>query len=166
MLFRSLFSTNATVLGATPQYIWQRNSLSINNIGASYRTDSLRSGDSIRVIATSSERCLTTLKATSNVIAPKVNLCNAVVDNFESTVQIFPNPSQEARLTVSGLNYFDGNKTIALFNANGQFILSKTIEKGVNEAVLDCKTPIANGFYWVKITTEKQSFYKKWVLEK
>ena len=161
-----IFSTHATALGTTPQYQWFRNNLVINNLAPSYTTDSLRAGDSIRVIATSSERCLTTPKAPSNAVAPKVNLCNGVLENFEKQVFLFPNPSTETRFTLSGLDFFSGEKTVSVFNAHGQIVFSKTIKNEGAYVVFDLKKSLSNGFYWVKIAAADGQFYKKWVLER
>lgn len=161
-----IFTTDATFLGTTPQYQWLRNGLIINNFAASYRTDSLRAGDSIRVIATSSERCLTIPKAESNILSPKVNLCNSIFENIEKQVAIFPNPSADSRFTLSGLDNFSGEKMVTVFNANGQIVFSEKIKKDVSDAALDLKAPLENGFYWVKIANSEMSFYKKWILQK
>ncbi len=159
-----VFTTTAMALGTTPQYQWRRNELIINNLTSTYTTDSLRAGDSIQVIATSSERCLTAPNAASNKIKPKVNLCNSIFENTENSIRLSPNPSAESRFTMSGLDGFEGDKIVSIFTTNGQLIFSKTIKNGEKEAVLDIKTTLSNGLYWVKIATNERQFYKKWVL--
>ncbi len=160
------FTTVSSALGTTPQYQWLRNGLTINNLNSSYSTDSLRKGDTIWVVATSSERCLTTPKAVSNKLVPIVNLCNDIVEGFEKQVTISPNPSTESRFTFTGLDAIQGEKTVSVFNAHGQLIFSKNIKTEEKESVLDIKTLLPNGMYWVKIATNDGHFYKKWVLEK
>lgn len=159
-----VFTTNASFLGSTPQYKWLRNNLLINNLSPSYSTDSLRAGDSIRVIVTSSERCVTKSKDTSNVVAPKVNLCNSIFEENEKSVLISPNPSVETHFILSGLDSFSGDKVISVFNANGQILLSKTIKNGEKEAIINLEKTISDGLYWIKIATTEHSFYKKWLL--
>jgi hypothetical protein len=161
-----VFTTTSTSMGATPQYQWWRNGLVINNLAATYRTDSLKSGDMILVIATSSERCLVASKVASNTVSPKVNLCNGVFENLEKQVVLFPNPSSENRFTLTGLDQFSGEKTVSVFNANGQLIFSKIIKKEEKEAVLAVPKDWANGLYWVKIATNERHFYKKWLFAK
>ncbi|MBL7814783.1 MAG: immunoglobulin domain-containing protein [Saprospiraceae bacterium] len=160
-----IFSTNATALGTSPQYQWSRNNLIINNIAPSYTTDSLKLGDTIRVIATSSERCLTHPKATSNGVSPKVNLCNGIAEIIENQVIIYPNPSSENWFRLSGLNHLAGEKWVTVFNATGQILLSKKVETGISETIINCEQPLSNGFYWVKINNTELSFYKKWVTQ-
>lgn len=161
-----VFTTNGSFFGTTPQYKWLRNNLAINNLSATYSTDSIRAGDSIRVILTSSERCVTTAKDTSNAVAPKVKLCNSVFENSETQVLISPNPSVETHFTLSGLDNFSGDKIIAIFNTNGQLIFSKKVKNGEKEAALDLENTISDGLYWVKIATNEHIFYKKWVLQR
>jgi Immunoglobulin domain/Secretion system C-terminal sorting domain len=159
-----VFTANSRFMGATPQYQWKRNNLVVNNYTAIYSTDSLQVGDSIQVIAASSERCLTAPKVSSNRVKPKVNLCMGVFENTEDAFLISPNPSSESRFTLSGLDGFSGEKTVSVFTVNGQLLFSKKIENGVKSVVLDLEKTLSRGLYWVKIGTTERCFYKKWVL--
>ncbi|MCH4821720.1 T9SS type A sorting domain-containing protein [Gramella lutea] len=67
------FTANATNGGSSPSYQWQINGANAGTNNSSFTTSSLSDGDTVTVILTSDETCVTQSTVTSNTIAFTVN---------------------------------------------------------------------------------------------
>ena len=86
-------------------------------------------------------------------------LSNAAFEPIENTVSIYPNPSNEQRITIESENELD---TIQLINLNGQLIMEIQKPERINNTY--SVNDIPDGFYIVKLSSEKGTVNKKVII--
>jgi endonuclease I len=86
-------------------------------------------------------------------------LSNTAFEPIENTVSIYPNPSNEQRITIESENEFD---TIQLINLNGQLIMEIQKPTRINNTY--SVNDIPDGFYIVKLSSEKGTVNKKVII--
>ena len=95
-----LFTTSATNAGTNPTYQWQ-----VNNVGTGvttnlFTTANIKDKDMVKVILTSSETCLTSVNAVSNIISIAVQSADTPVVNFNNKLLEVINPHAGAVYTL------------------------------------------------------------------
>jgi endonuclease I len=86
-------------------------------------------------------------------------LSNTVFEPIENSVSIYPNPSNEQRITIESENEIE---TIQLINLNGQLIMEIQKPTKVNNTY--SVNDIPDGFYIVKLSSEKGTINKKVII--
>jgi hypothetical protein len=148
--------------GTTPQYQWVLNDVPINGANAFFhRASTFRDNDRIWVQLFSSEKCPSVNPALSDPIRIRL-ACTPVEEAIAQSILLAPNPASSAQFSIVGLAQWRGEKTINLYDARGQILLSQKLPD--TQEALSFNPDLPNGIYWVRITVGSVSLYKKWVL--
>ena len=161
---RVTFEATGKNIGATPQYRWLRNGVSLNWDKAVYNTDSVRIDDVFHVVVTPSNGCIISKDITSKNLNPYVRICLSGKAYGEKQALIFPNPSSDTRTNV-GLVNLQGTVVIDVLTQQGQILLTKTINNVEKDKEVNVEIPeLPDGLYLVRVVNGDFSAYKKWMI--
>ncbi len=151
------FTANATNGGSSPSYQWQINGIDTFSNSSTFTTSSLSDGDTVTVILTSDETCVTQSTATSNAIAFTVypNLTPSVTiiasdsdvcsgDTVDFSIDFIENqgsnPTYQWKL--DGANVGSNSDTFSISNLTDGQVVSLVITS--NETCLTTDTATSN----------------------
>jgi len=164
------FTASGVNGGATPVYQWTKNGAEIPGaVNATYTTNTLSSGDHIRVRLTSSDRCATPVFAFSGnlVINAGTGISNTLLslNNFGMA----PNPNHGS-FAISGQwnSQMHGKEaTIHVLNMLGQVVYTRTAEITSGEWKADIQLDNqAAGLYLLQVTADGQKGVKRFEIRK
>lgn len=154
-----LIESTITNGGTSPTYDWYlNNNLTTINMDF-FQLDSLREGDIIQAVLTSSEECPSDNQVFSNEITLETKSCTSsaidISDNYD--ISLFPNPVDNIlKIEAQG---FTGELILSIFNAQGSEMATKKVKLGVSAGqMLEIKTPnYPSGTYFLNLKNKELS---------
>ena len=150
--------------GNNPSYQWQINGANVGSDNNTFTPDTLRNGDAVRVILTSSETCVGSHEfITDNIIISVDANCTGVptleaID--ETLVHLFPNPTTNL-LNIQFKDLAD-DFSLNLLNLQGQLLYQKQLSlNGAKHLETLDLSDLPKGLYLIRLVNEQKALVKK-----